>query len=77
MLLSEHTGHTTINMWAVRFDTSEMLPRGMQFAAEKLILFLGPPAEFSVWSKTSILRSGSLVSPPKGLDIFNGCKKSC
>jgi len=77
MLLSERTSHTTINVWAVRFGTSEMLPHGMQFAAEELIFFLGPPAEFGVWSKTSILRSGSLVSPPKGLDVFNGCKKTC
>jgi hypothetical protein len=77
MLLSEHTGHTTINVWAVRFNTPEVLPHGMQFAAEELIFFLGPPAEFGVWPKTSILRSGSLVSPPKGLDIFDSCKKSC
>lgn len=76
MLLSEHTGHTTINVWAVRFNTSEVLPHGMQFAAEELIFFLGPPAEFGVWPKTSILRSGSLVSPPKGLDIFDSYKKS-
>ena len=77
MLLSEHTGHTTINVWAVRFNTSEVLPHGMQFAAEELIFFLSPPAEFGVWPKTSVLRSGCLVSPPKCLDIFDSCKKSC